>query len=63
MKFDGWNNPCLVTDNRLAANCHPDLLVAVAMKFEYVLNLKTAKQRPSRSASRFRRMCWQGRTE
>jgi putative tryptophan/tyrosine transport system substrate-binding protein len=34
----------LVTDNRLADNCHPDLLVEATMKFEFVINLKTAKQ-------------------
>jgi putative tryptophan/tyrosine transport system substrate-binding protein len=44
MKCDGWKNPCLVTDNRLADNCHPDLLVEATMKFEFVINLKTAKQ-------------------
>jgi putative tryptophan/tyrosine transport system substrate-binding protein len=43
-EFDGWKNPCLVTDNRLADNCHPDLLVEATMKFEFVINLKTAKQ-------------------
>jgi hypothetical protein len=37
-------NPCLVTDNRLADNGHPDLLVEATMKFEFVINLKTAKQ-------------------
>jgi hypothetical protein len=37
-------NPCLVTDNRLADNGHPDLLVEATMKFEFVINLKTARQ-------------------
>ena len=44
MKFDGWKNPCLVTDNRLADTLPPGPPGGSTTKFEFMINLKTAKQ-------------------
>lgn len=40
----GKNSYFLVTDNRRADDCHPNVPVEAAMKIEFVIDLETAKQ-------------------